>query len=51
MREEVGNLNLLQDNDFGEHSGAFTKIIVLYTHIALVTIHDAQPTSEWTTAR
>lgn len=25
MREEVGNLNLLQDNDFGEHFRDFTK--------------------------
>jgi len=26
MREEVGNLNLLQDNDFGEHLTLFLNL-------------------------
>lgn len=56
MREEVGNLNLLQDNDFGMHIVLFDSVTsstrphsTLYTvktHISVV-----QLTLVWTTGR
>lgn len=56
MREEVGNLNLLQDNDFGEHVrsctvGKLRGFFVKDTCIQLRTTCGAQPTSGWTIGR